>query len=325
MQLAHLFNCIVVELRPIASLEMKYIYYEIVDWLLMLVIIFLPIVIIVALLAFQFCYLSSAQRSVHPNNNERLKKKIERAKKITKFQIQFAKSFFGDWVIDSEERDGRLMILLFKKPFPMWTLTIVTIEQIIIIAYIAAIFINALLVERSYNCDQTQVGFDCFFYYEDVGVRHLADPINCSNYSNTDGLFVYCCKFNFNFPVAAALAGGLMEFFPLLFTVPLFIIIKLANGNKCRRCGTYILQWIALLTILFCCVMVTGKNGIRYYIMGIQIFDYFTYVALFSTTLSVLIMPWSLAIRRLSNSDKHKSELMEREIDNIVTTNSSYL
>ena len=287
----------------------------------MLVIIFLPIVIIVTLLAFQFCYLSSAQRSVHPNSNERSKKKIERAKKITKFQIQFAKSFFGDWVIDSEERDGKLMVLLFKKPFPMWTLMIITIEQIIIIAYIAAIFFNVLLVERSYNCDQTQVGFDCFLY--DENLTYFVGPINCS-YSY-DGLLIDCRKFNFNFPVAAALAGGLMEFFPLLFTVPLFIIIKLANGNKCRRCGTYILQWIALLIILFCCLLVTGENGIRYYIMGIQIFDYFTYVALFSTILSVLVMPWSLAIRRLSNSDKHKSGLTEKEIDNIVTTNSSYL
>ena len=290
---------------------MKYIYYEILDWLLMLVIIFLPIVIIVALLAFQFCYLSSAQRSVHPNSNERSKKKIERAKKITKFQIQFAKSFFGDWVIDSEERDGKLMILLFKKPFPMWTLMIVTIEQIIIIAYIAAIFFNVLLVERSYKCDETQVGFDCFIY--DENLTAFIGPINCS-YSY-DGLLVDCRKFNFNFPVAAALAGGLMEFFPLLFTVPLFIIIKLANGSKCRRCGTYILQWIAFLFIIIS-TLIMSDTYIRYYVMGQQIHDYFTYVALFFTLLSVFVMPWSLAIRRPSNSNKKKFE-PEQEIKDI--------
>ena len=290
---------------------MKYIYYEILDWLLMLVIIFLPIVIIVALLAFQFCYLSSAQRSVHPNSNERSKKKIERAKKITKFQIQFAKSFFGDWVIDSEERDGKLMILLFKKPFPMWTLMIVTIEQIIIIAYIAAIFFNVLLVERSYKCDETQLGFDCFIY--DENLTAFIGPINCS-YSY-DGLLVDCRKFNFNFPVAAALAGGLMEFFPLLFTVPLFIIIKLANGNKCRRCGTYILQWIAFLFIIIS-TLIMSDTYIRYYVMGQQIHDYFTYVALFFTLLSVFVMPWSLAIRRPSNSNKKKFE-PEQEIKDI--------
>ena len=298
---------------------MKYVYYEIVDMLLFILLVILPIFIIVALLAFQFCYLSSAQRSVHPNNNERLKKKIERAKKITKFQIQFAKSFFGDWVIDSEERDGKLMILLFKKPFPMWTLMIVTIEQIIIIAYIAAIFFNVLLVERSYECDQTQVGFDCFFYNENL--TNFDGPINCSN--SSDGLLIDCRKFNFNFPVAAALAGGLMEFFPLLFTVPLFIIIKLANGNKCRRCGTYILQWIAFLFTIICTLTMSDTN-IRYYIMGIQIHDYFTYIALFFTLLSVFVMPWSLAIRRPSNSNKNKFE--EQEIkDSFVIPDSNGL
>lgn len=80
-----------------------------------------------------------------------------------------------------------------------------------------------------------------------------------------------------------------MKFFPPLFTVPLFIVIKLANGSKCCQYGTYILQWIALLFVLFCGLTMLGNDNVRYYVIGIQIFDFFTYNALFATLSAILI------------------------------------
>ena len=122
----------------------------------------------------------------------------------------------------------------------MWALIVVTIDQVIIIAYVTAMFFDVLIVEKSYKYDQKQVGFDWLTVHN---ASYFIDPINCSDtLLNSEEVKLVCSKFNFNFPVAGVLAGGLMEFFPLIFTVPLFFIIKLANRSRFRQCGTYILQ-----------------------------------------------------------------------------------
>ena len=218
--------------------------------------------------------------------------------KMYKFQINFAKAFFGDWVIDTEEEeDGTTFILLFKKRFPLWTLMMVTANEINMLVYIAAVFFNAFLIERSKECTSTFIspGFDCF---PARGGDFFANPINCSNdFIDYEKLDITCLKFTMNFPFAAGLAGGLLEFFPLLFTIPLYAIVQLSNGNKHRKYIAYGIQWIVLVMIIVFGFVLFVVSHIRDYVIGYDLYNVFTYVSLFAMLLSVLTMPWSLAIQ----------------------------
>ena len=287
---------------------MKLIYYITIDFIAVGIVTVVPLFVLIGLILLYCVYLRSAGRSIHPNK-ESLRKRDEKGRKIIQFQIQFARAFFGDWVIHSEERDGKPIIMIFKKPFPLWALVMVTIDQVIIIAYVTAMFFDVLIVERSYKCDQNQVGYDCFIVYN---ASYFTDPINCSDpLFNSEEVKLVCSKFNFNFPVAAALAGGLLEFFPLLFTVPLFLIIKLANGNRCRQCSTYILQWIVFFVLLICGLTILGNETVRTYVIGIDIYEFFTFCSLFAIVLAVIVMPWSLFIKIKSYNQDNVTSLDE--------------
>ena len=221
------------------------------------------------------------------------------------FKMNLAKAFFGDWVVNCnrEEPNGRIVLLLFKKQFPLWTLTLVTANQGIIIVYIAAVFLNALLIERSDDCKSafTDPGFNCFL---PTNSDYYADPINCSDI-NVDEVEVLCLKFNINFPFAAGLAGGLLEFLPLLFTIPLYAIIKCTSKTSRKLQYTvYAIQLIALLALMCCAFLLLIFETVREYVFGFNIYDFFTYSSFFTIMFFVLGMPWSLATRPKINIDE---------------------
>ena len=113
---------------------MKLIYYITVDFIAVGIMTVVPLVVLIGLILLYCVCLRSAGRSIHPNK-ESLRKRDKRGRRIIQFQIQFARAFFGDWVIHSEEREGKPIIMIFKKPFPLWILIMVTIDQVIIILY----------------------------------------------------------------------------------------------------------------------------------------------------------------------------------------------
>ena len=95
---------------------MKLIYYITIDFIAVGIVTVIPLLVLIGLILLYCVYLRSAGRSIHPNK-ESLRKRDERGRKIIQFQIQFARAFFGDWVIHSEEREGKPIIMIFKKTF----------------------------------------------------------------------------------------------------------------------------------------------------------------------------------------------------------------
>ena len=96
---------------------MKFVYYAVVDMLSPGCVLVTPfIVIITRILLNLFTYNRSTRRSIRPTKPNLQKRKDRVTKIIIQFQIQFAKTFFGDWVIDSEKRGGKTVILLLKNP-----------------------------------------------------------------------------------------------------------------------------------------------------------------------------------------------------------------
>lgn len=95
---------------------MKFVYYVVVDILSAGCVLVTPFIVITAMILVYFIYLQLTRRLTHPTKPNLQKRKDRVRKIIIQFQIQFAKTFFGDWVIDSEKRSGRTVILLLKNP-----------------------------------------------------------------------------------------------------------------------------------------------------------------------------------------------------------------
>ncbi len=270
-----------------ASLEMNYIYYIIVDSIAITV-------LLIATFAAMLFALFAVKQAMCTTAVQPIGMK-KRKSKMYNFQLNFAKAFLGDWVLDTEENDdGTTFILLFKTRFPDWTLLMVSANLMIMLVYIAAVFFNAFLIERTTDCTSTffDPGFNCFIRDDTVFIP----SINCSDvdYEKHD---IICLKFTMNFPFAAGLTGGLLEFFPLLFTIPLYTIIKVSNGSKFRMYIAYALQWFLLVIVMVLGIALFLIKYVRQYVIGNDIYDFFTYASLFAILLSVLIMPWSLTIQ----------------------------
>lgn len=95
---------------------MKFVYYAVVDILSAGCVLVTPFIVITAMILVNFIYLQLTRRLTHPTKPNLQKRKDRVRKIIIQFQIQFAKTFFGDWVIDSEKRGGKTVILLLKNP-----------------------------------------------------------------------------------------------------------------------------------------------------------------------------------------------------------------
>ena len=96
---------------------MKFVYYVlVVDILSAGCVLVTPFIVITAMILVNFIYLQLTRRLTHPTKPNSQKRKDRVRKIIIQFQIQFAKTFFGDWVIDSEKRGGKTVILLLKNP-----------------------------------------------------------------------------------------------------------------------------------------------------------------------------------------------------------------
>jgi hypothetical protein len=270
--------------------------YVIVDLLSVVLVLVLPVFFILASIFIQLKAHCDSSAAVRPDGFKGETKLSNRARKIFLFQVKMLRHFYGSWVIDVDEDNGKFPTLLFGKPFPSWAVVMSTGVLAVMVCYITIMFINALLLRREYSCDlvRHEIGFECFQKNFENRYKYLSNPINCSEAEERDR--IVCFKYTFNFPFAAGLAGGLLEFFPLLFTVPLFVIVKLASWTRFFKYVAFFLQLSMLLLILISCAMLFSTiNGITHYIIGIDVYNYFTYVSLFAILLSVLVMPWSLA------------------------------
>lgn len=285
---------------------MQVIYYAAVDWIAIAIVIIAPFVLIVISLV---ALVRGQCSTVHPVT-------FSDSKKSYLYQLKFSKALFGGWVLDIEEIDGHFTMLMFKQPFPLWSVTMVTTVSVNIIISITAVFFNTLLIDRRYDCNAIDIGFDCFEANQVRDFDYFIDPINCSTY--TGNTSVMCYKFTLNLPIAAALAGGLMQFYPLLFTIPLYVIIKLSNNeDRFHQVFAYILQWIVFLIVLLIEMLLVLIDVIREHILGVDINNFFTYASLFITLQTVLAMPWSLAVRRTIGNDlTDPVQQVEKGIDN---------
>ena len=208
--------------------------------------------------------------------------------------IKISKAVFGNFMIDAEERHGKMILLLYNKPFPLWSVLLVVTVLVNMTVYITTVFFNFLLIDRRYDECTNDIGFDCYDLRND-------SLLNCSELHVRDiNISIICYKLTFNFPTAATFVGGLMEFLPLLFIVPLYIIIKLINERSLlRRILIYIFQWIILLTLTTVGLFAFSDDYTRKYIVGgLNFLNIFTYASLFVILITVLVMPWSLVVRR---------------------------
>ena len=264
------------------------VYYTFVDWFAIAIVCLVPLIVIVVSCCLQL-NLSKAT-CVFCTTDGKYREHLM-------VLIKISKAVFGDFMIDTEERHGKMILLLYNKPFPLWSVLLVATVLVNIVLYITTVFFNLLLIDRRYECT-TDIGFDCFHAVDVNSFNYGSTPFNCSELRDRD-IPIICYKLTFNFPTAAAFVGGLMEFLPLLFIVPLYIIIKLINERSLlQRILIYIFQWIILLTLITVGLVAFFIIESRVYIMGNDINNLFTYMSLFVILITVLVMPWSLVVRR---------------------------